>query len=292
MFPSETDGATRPAERLKDSSATRPHIPAPIRRARRRGTWRRTGIIGGRLVLLAALLVAWQLCSNARIVDPYFVSSPAGVANFLYDYVRSGALWTHLEVTLRETLIGFAIGSAGGIMAGLLLARFQVLDDLLDPFFVVVNSLPRVALAPLFLLWFGLGALSKIILAISLVFFILLVNTRVGMRNVDTDLVTVGKLLGGNEFQMFRSVLLPASLPAILAGLRLGIIYALLGAVVGEMIAAEAGIGQQLTYFSGTFQTAGVIGMLVVLAIIAAVLDALTVLAERRLLRWQKKGRM
>lgn len=261
-------------------------------KARRRLRWSRTLINLGRVALLVVLLGAWQLSADNGLVDPYFVSTPTEVAKFLGTYSTSGELWVNLQVTLRETLLGFVIGSVGGISVGLLLARFRVLDALLDPFLTVLNSLPRVALAPLFLLWFGLGTLSKVILAISLVFFILVINTRVGVRNVDPDLVTVGRLLGAREHQMFRSVILPGALPSILAGLRLGVIYALLGAVVGEMIAAEAGIGQQLTYFSGTFQTNGVIAMLIVLAAIAAILDALTVLAESRLLRWQTKGRM
>jgi NitT/TauT family transport system permease protein len=272
--------------------ASVPEQPAPPRAPRRRMKWSRSWINVGRALLFVVFIGGWQLAAKSGLVDPYFVSTPSAVARFLGDYSTSGKLWGNLSVTLRETLLGFVIGGAGGILVGLVLARFPVLDALLDPFLTVINSLPRVALAPLFLLWFGLGTVSKVILAISLVFFILVINTRVGVRNVDPDLVTVGKLLGAREHQLFRSVILPAALPSILAGLRLGVIYSLLGTVVGEMIAAEAGIGQQLTYFSGTFQTAGVIAMLLILACIAALLDALTVFAESRLLRWQSKGRM
>jgi len=283
-------GDAAPAE--AEAAMSVPELPAPPKAARRRGRWSRSWINVGRMLLFVIFIGAWQLAAKSGLVDPYFVSTPTAVARFLGDYSTSGKLWVNLSVTLRETLLGFVAGSAGGILVGLLLARFPVVDALLDPFLTVINSLPRVALAPLFLLWFGLGMVSKVILAISLVFFILVINTRVGVRNVDPDLVTVGKLLGAREHQLFRSVILPAALPSILAGLRLGVIYSLLGTVVGEMIAAEAGIGQQLTYFSGTFQTAGVIAMLLILACIAALLDALTVLAESRLLRWQAKGRM
>lgn len=289
MPPSDTtDRDTTPAEAEIAAPGTR----RPARTGRRRLTWTRPWINTGRVLLLVLFIGAWQLAATSGLIDPYFVSTPTSVARFLGDYATSGKLWGNLRVTLQETLIGFAAGSTAGILVGLLLARFPVLDALLDPFLTVINSLPRVALAPLFLLWFGLGTVSKVILAISLVFFILVINTRVGVRTVDPDLVTVGRLLGAREHQLFRSVILPGALPSILAGLRLGVIYSLLGTVVGEMIAAEAGIGQQLTYFSGTFQTAGVIAMLLVLASIAALLDALTVLAESRLLRWQAKGRM
>jgi NitT/TauT family transport system permease protein len=276
-----------------------PSLPLPtpgaeVRlRGRRRPGGGQTVLVNGlRLLVLVVVLLSWEVAARNNWVDPYFVSSPSGVFDFAVEYVGDGLLWEHLSVTLQETFLGFIIGSSGGIAVGLLLARFTLLDRVLDPFLTVLNSLPRVALAPLFLLWFGLGMTSKVVLAVSLVFFILVINTRLGVRNVDPDLVTVGLLLGSKEHQLFRSVILPAALPAIFAGLRLGVIYSLLGAVVGEMIAAEAGIGQQLTYFSGTFQTDGVVAMLVLLALIAALLDGLTVLAERRVLGWQRRGRL
>lgn len=260
--------------------------------SRARGTSGASRINLLRLAVLLLAVAAWEISARRGWVDPYFVSSPVGVAEFLGEYVGEGLIWHHLGITLQETFLGFVIGSVAGIAVGLVLTRFQLLDQIMDPFLTVLNSLPRVALAPLFLLWFGLGVTSKVVLAVSLVFFILVSNTRLGVRNVDPDLITVGKLLGAKERQLFRTVIFPASLPAIFAGLRLGIVYSLLGVIVGEMIAAEAGIGQQLTYFSGTFQTDGVIAMLAVLALIAAVLDGVTVLAERRVLRWQRRGQI
>lgn len=267
--------------------------PQKTRHSRRR---RRSGhavrVFGSRLCLAVVLLGLWQLAANRGWVDIAFVSSPKDVWAFLKEFVGSGEVWHHLWVTLKATLMGFTIGSLAGIAAGLLLATVHWLDELLDPFLTVLNSLPRVALAPLFLLWFGLGIASKVALAVSLVFFILLVNTRAGVRNVDPDIVTVSRLLGGGGRRLFQKVILPAAVPSIAAGLHLAVIYSLLGVVVGEMIAAEAGLGQRIAYYSGQFNTGGVLGVLAVLALIAAVMNATTVGIERRLLRWQDRGQL
>ncbi len=246
----------------------------------------------GRLALAAAFLALWQLSVDRGWLDPAFVSSPGDIWEFLRSFVSTGEVWRHLWVTLQATLVGFAIGSAAGIATGLVLASVHWLNDLLDPFLTILNSLPRVALAPLFLLWFGLGISSKVALAVSLVFFILLINTRAGVRNVDPDIVTVSRLLGGGGRRMFTKVILPGSVPSIAAGLHLAVIYSLLGVVVGEMIAAEAGLGQRIAFYSGQFNTAGVLGVLAVLALIAAAMNTATAMLEKRLLSWQDRGRL
>ena len=260
--------------------------------ARRRAMPRIFRLSAARLGLAAAVLAIWQLGVASGRLDPAFLSSPSAIWQFLQDFVGSGEVWHHLWVTLQATLFGFAIGSAAGIAAGLVLASVQWLNELLDPFLTILNSLPRVALAPLFLLWFGLGSASKVALAVSLVFFILLINTRAGVKNVDADIVTVSRLLGGGGWRLFVKVILPAAVPSIAAGLHLAVIYSLLGVVVGEMIAAEAGLGQRIAFYSGQFNTAGVLGVLAVLALIAAAMNTATVLLERRLLRWQERGRL
>lgn len=273
------------AARTLSPSAT-PH------KARNRRPGRLIGMNLARLALAVVILLAWHLAVEQGWADPAFVSSPGAIWDFLEDFVGSGEVWRHLWVTLQSTLLGFAIGGVAGILAGLVLARFARLNELLDPFLTILNSLPRVALAPLFLLWFGLGPSSKVALSVSLVFFILLVNTRSGVKNVDPDIVTVSRLLGGGGRRMFQKVILPAAVPSIAAGLHLAVIYSLLGVVVGEMIAAEAGLGQRIAFYSGQFNTAGVLGVLAVLALIAAAMNAATALIERRLLRWQNRGRL
>lgn len=245
-----------------------------------------------RLLLAVVVLGIWELTVRTGVVDPFFVSSPVAIWQFLVGFVSSGEIWRHLWFTLQATVVGFVFGSAAGVLAGVLLARYERVNRLFDPLLTILNSLPRVALAPLFLLWFGLGITSKIALAVSLVFFILLINTRGAIKSVDADIVTVSRLLGGNERQLFLKVILPAAVPGIAAGLHLAVIYSLLGVVVGEMIASEAGLGQRIAFYSGQFNTAGVLGVLAVLALIAALMNASTVAAERRLLRYQDRGRL
>ena len=150
-----------------------------------------------------------------------------------------------------------------------------------------LNSLPRVALAPLFILWFGIGLTSKVVLAFSLVVFILLVNTHAGARNVDQDLVIITRLLGATRRQLTMKVILPASIPWIFAGLRLGLAYALIGAVVGEVIVAQAGLGFLIASAAGVFNTTGVFSALIILMLIAMLLSEVMKVAERKLLRWR-----
>jgi NitT/TauT family transport system permease protein len=240
-----------------------------------------------RVVVFVVFIAGWELSVRRQVVAEFFVSRPSAVLAFLGEFLRSGDLVRHGSVTAAETLAGFAVGSAAGIISGLLIARLSLLEAVVSPYLAALNALPRVALAPMFILWFGIGPVSKVYLAVSLVFFVLLLNTQAGIRSVDSDLLTTARVLGATEVQMFTKVILPGAVPAIFAGLRLGAIYALLGVVVGEMIAAISGLGQQLSYFSGSFLPAGVFGVLFLLAMFAVLLDKSMQLVERRLLRWQ-----
>ena len=273
-----------------------PHDPDPavaeiIDRSRRAERRRLAVIWISRFVLLAVVLLFWEAAVRGGLAKALFFSQPTAVVEFLANAIRTGELTNHTVVTVVETIYGFVIGSAAGIVAGLTLARFATLDAIFDPFLNVLNSLPRVALAPLFILWFGIDQQSKVALAVSLVFFILVVNTRAGVRTVPEEFIIIARSLGAGERQMFTKVILPGAVPAIFAGLRLGAVYSLIGVVVGEMIAARAGLGQQLTYYSGTFNTAGVFAVLVILGAIAAILNAAMVAIETRLLRWQVTNR-
>jgi NitT/TauT family transport system permease protein len=241
-----------------------------------------------RLVALAALLLVWHFAVKLGYVPEFFVSTPSKTAVFLWQYVASGQLWIDGWYTAYETIIGFVIGSAAGVVAGLLLARFPTADAVLGPFLNGFNAMPRVALAPLFILWFGIGPESKIVLAISLVFFITLVNTQAGARATEADLMMMAKAMGANPRQSYLKVVLPYAIPSIFAGLRLAAVYALLGTVVGEMLAGQNGWGRQVTYYSQTFDVSGVFGLLIVLAVFSILLNYLMVLVERWLLKWKQ----
>jgi NitT/TauT family transport system permease protein len=192
------------------------------------------------------------------------------------------AVWT-----LSETLAAFALGSAAGIAFGLLFVLYPRLEKFLDPLFTAFNALPRIALAPLFLLWFGLGPSSKIALGISLTFFIVLSSTVAGGRSVNTDWIILSRMLGASKMTIFFKVTLISAVPTIFSGLRLGLIYALLGVIGGEIIASQHGLGQLLSYLAGTFDTNGVFAVLFFLAMLGVALTKLMSAIENYLLRWR-----
>ena len=216
-----------------------------------------------------------------------FLASPLAVCIFLAHYVVSGKIWVNTVVTIEETLMGFAFGSAFGVIGGLVIGWSKFLERVMTPFLTLLNSLPRVALAPMFIVWFGIGELSKVIQGFSLVVFIVLISTEAGVRSVDPDLLMMSKVMGATDQQSFLKVVLPGAVPSIFAGLRLGVIYALLGAVIGEMVGAKFGLGQQVMEYSYNYQPAGVFAVLLILAIIGTFLNELMIQIERRLSRWK-----
>ncbi len=240
-----------------------------------------------RLVVLLTFAGIWEWATRAGWINPFWVSSPGRILIDLYVRVASGSIFLHTWVTLYEAFLGFGTGAAVGIFTGFLLARWERAARVLDPYVTALNSLPRVALAPLFILWFGIGATSKIVLAFSLVVFILLVNTYAGGKNVDQDFIIIARLLGANSRQLMIKVILPSSIPWIFAGLRLGLAYALIGAVVGEVIVSQAGLGYLIAYSAGVFNTTGVFSALFILMLIAMVVNELMKAVERKLLRWR-----
>lgn len=239
-----------------------------------------------RVALLIVGVGVWQLASG-RLIDPFYLPAPTEIGDSLRVSAMDGDLWTNLWVTLQETLIGFVIGAVSALAAGVLLARSRVVADVLDPFLVALNATPRVALAPLFVVWFGIGLLSKVILVITLVFFIVFYNTFQGVRSVDANFTRVATVMGASQGQIFRTVVLPAATPWIVLGLKLSVPFALIGAVIGEFIASSAGLGFQIKLASNTYDTAGTMAGIFVLMTIAVLLNMLLSWVARRILFWQ-----
>lgn len=252
-------------------------------RARRR----RSGVLVRVLQVssFVALLLVWQLAVEAGLAKELFFSKPTAVATFVRE--NWDLLVDNTVVTMRATASGFLIGSGSGIAVALLMARFTMLDQVLQPWISVLMSLPRIALAPLFLLWFGITETSKVALAVSLVFFMVLVSTLAGMRTLDPDLKALAQAFHASELQTFTKIVLPAAVPGIFAGLRLGVVTAILGVVSSEMVASSSGLGQQIVLFGQNLNSAGVFAVLLFLAVITTGLNALVGALERWLLRWQ-----
>jgi NitT/TauT family transport system permease protein len=185
-------------------------------------------------------------------------------------------------------MIAFVASVVFGVASAVVLDRNNWLDRIISPFLTAFNSMPRIALGPLFILWFGIGIASKIALAFSLGYFIMLLSTLGGLKNVDRDLLLMSRLFGASELRLFRHVRFPWALPSIFAGLKLTLIYCSAGAVIGEMIAAKSGLGLLVQTFSGRFDVAGVMALILIVAFIVMTLTSLMDAIERRLLEWSK----
>lgn len=250
--------------------------------------YERLTIVVLQVAALVLFLLLWEWAARTRFIDPLFIGQPTRIFAYLFHalFVDYG-LWIESAWTLSSTLTAFALASIAGIACGLLFALYPVAEKFLDPLFTALNAMPRIALAPLFLLWFGLGTPSKIALGFSLTFFIVVTNTVAGARSVDPDFMILSRMLGASKTTIFFKVTLISAVPTIFSGLRLGLIYALLGVIAGEIIAAEHGIGQLLAYLSGTFQTNGVFAVLFFLAVLGVALTKLMNILESHFLRWR-----
>lgn len=238
------------------------------------------------LGVIVALLVAWQLFADYAGTD-FWTSSPSEILDQLLQWIRDGALWNALAVTLTETLVGFALGAAVGAVVGFVLGWSRVAGDILEPIILPFYALPKVALAPLFVLVFGVGISAKVMLVALMVFFIVFFITFRGTRAVDRDLVVIARVMGASRVDTWRTIALPHASVWMLSGLRLALPSAFHGAVVGEFIAASAGVGFLIRKATATFNTTGVFAGVVVLLVAASILIALVKRVEQRVLRWQ-----
>jgi NitT/TauT family transport system permease protein len=222
------------------------------------------------------------------LLEPTFFGRPSGIILYLWKgFVTEGRLWLELGYTLMGAGISFLGGSLCAIALGLVFVEFPRFHRATEPYLTLVNAMPRIALAPLFLLWFGLGIGSKVAVGFSLTFFIVLSATIAGIRGVDLDHLVLSRSLGATPSQIFFKVTLPSAVPVIFSGIRLGLIFALLGVVGAELIAAEHGLGQTLAYLQATFSMDGVMALLLLLALMGLGFTALMNKLERTLLVWQ-----
>ena len=253
------------------------------RRAKKR--YRRRVTIG-QVALIVVVLAAWHFGSG-RLFDPFFVGNPIGVAKVLIDDLGDPRFWNDLRVTGTEMTFGYLLGGLSGIALGVLFARWRLAADIFDPFFTGLNSLPRIALAPLLVIWFGIDMASKVVLAATLVFFLTFLTTLSGIRNVDPALVDLARLVGASEQQIFRYVMLPGAAAWVINGLKMSLPYALIGVIVGEFLVASSGLGYRLNFYSTSYNTNGTFAMLLVMMALMMGLNTLMVLMERYALRWR-----
>lgn len=243
---------------------------------------RLTGVVAP-LVALAVVLGAWEV--SAQFVNAVLVSSPQQTASAFVDLFRNGTVTSALGISLRELYIGMAIGLVTGIVLGLLVGRYRIADAVVGPFINAANATPLNVLIPLLIVWVGISSKARLLFVVLITVFPVLLNTAGGLRNVSRGYVEVGQMMGLNEGQLMRKVVLPAAVPYIFAGVRIGVSLAVIGMIVGEMEVSNVGLGYLLNFYGQGFQTA----KLLALVALAALIGVFNVMVVRGVqFRWFK----
>jgi NitT/TauT family transport system permease protein len=254
-------------------------------------TRRRLGVLVAQVAVFVIVFGGWQLLTSLKIVDPFFWGQPSGIVKTLVNWVQHGTsfgpIWQQISVTMEEAVLGFLLGTAGGVLAGVLLGQVRFLSEVLSPYIKAVNALPRIVLGTLFIILFGLGIESKVVLAAFLVFFVVFFNAFQGVREVDGNLVNNARILGASRLQVVRNVVLPSAMTWIIASLHVAFGFAVIGAIVGEILGAQHGLGVLITNSGNNFETNGVFAGMIIIGAIALVAEWLISLLERRLLAWR-----
>ena len=242
----------------------------------------------GRAVLTLVALGSWELGSG-RLWDPFYFSKPSLILLKVAQEVIAPGFYNDLWVTGVEMFSGFAIGALTGIALGVLLARWDYLAEVVSPFLLALNSIPRIALAPMLIVWFGIGMASKIFLSATLVFFITFFNTLAGVRGVDLALCDVARVQGATSWQIFAKVVLPSASSWIMTGLKMSLPFALVGVILGEFLVSSQGLGYRLNTYSTSYDTTGALAVIAIMMIIMMALTGVTDRIEARLMRWRPR---
>jgi NitT/TauT family transport system permease protein len=232
------------------------------------------------------ILIFWQWAAG-RLIKEIYVSKPTAVAERLYELFNSGEIYPHLWTTGEELVLGYVIGVAGGILAGYALGRSPRLASIFEPYIMAFYGIPKIALAPLFIIWFGIGIWSKIALAAIMVFFLVFYNVYTGVRSVDRELVNLTLVMGANQRQLTYHVYFPAAAPYVLLGMRMAVPYSVIGVIVGEFTSSTQGLGLFIHEASSTYDPAGVFAGIVILLAFVVAANVLAGRLERRFLRWK-----
>jgi NitT/TauT family transport system permease protein len=272
-----------PAPTLSATEAGEAFEARRLARARRV----RARLVMDRTIAVLVPLALWQVLAMTWSGGKW-ISSPAAVAARVWMLAGDGTLWIHTWETLKEALVGLVLGVVVGVVGGVVLGSWKRLSDAADPVIMGFYSLPRVSLAPLFIIWLGIGLFAKVALVASIVLFVVLFNVREGVRAIDREVVDAFRSMNASRGAMVRYVVVPSLVPWLLAAVRIGIGMALIGAVVGEMVGSARGLGWYVMHTSGVYDITGSITALVVLMLLAMVFNGVLALVERRMLHWRR----
>ena len=270
-------------------------LEAGVAAAKQKVRRRRQLVIALRIAFGVTMLGSWELLSRTKTIDPFFFGRPSEIGQKIWSWATvgspDGSLWADIWITVQEALLGFGIGVLAGVIFGLALGRIRLLSDVLGPYIKAANSIPRVVLGSIFIIWLGLGLPSKVALAFVLVFFVVFFNAFQGVREVNEDVIANARILGAGRRQVTTQVVLPSALTWIIASLHTSFGFALVGAVVGEFIGSIHGLGHLIAFAQGTFDTNGVFAAMTILAVIALAAEFLITTLENRLITWRPDRR-
>jgi NitT/TauT family transport system permease protein len=260
-------------------------------RARRKAQRNKLAVWSARLALLVFIVGGWQLFTHLKIVDPFFFGQPSGIVKQLKDWISNGtqygSLWLQIWITMKEALLGFLYGVMAGVVVGVLLGQVQFLAKVVGPYIKVLNAIPRIVLGSIFTVALGYGTTSKVLLAAVLVFFVVFFNAFQGVREVDRNLINNARVLGASRLQATRHVVLPSALTWIIASLHVAFGFAIIGAIVGEFLGSQKGLGLVIASSQNNFNPNGVFAAMLIIAIVALTAEGIIGWLERRLLAWR-----
>jgi NitT/TauT family transport system permease protein len=243
--------------------------------------------LGTQLLVTVVILGLWQLLSG-RVIATFLISNPVDVVRTLIDVLQTQTMWSDISVTTQELVIGYAAGVVFGALVGWALGISEFIGSVCEPLINAVNGIPKIALAPVFLRWFGLGIWSKVAQAGMVVFFVMFYNVYMGMRNVPEPLVNVVRVIGGSRLYVIRRVIFPSLATPIFAGLKAGVPFAMIGVIVGEFVAADQGVGYYVLEATQQYNPAGLFAGIVIMVVMVLLGLGIVNLFQRRVLKWQQ----
>lgn len=246
-------------------------------------------VVIGQVVAILLILAIWQFVSG-RLIATFLISSPTGVAQDFIKLIQTKTMWQDILTTSQELVLGYGIGVIFGVAVGILMGSIKFLSDVFEPIIAGINGIPKIALAPLFLLWFGLGIWSKVAQASMIVFFVMYYNVYMGMLSISPMLIKLFRVMGANKGYVARKVILPSLSVPIFAGLKACVPFAMIGVIVGEFIAADRGVGYYVLQATQQFDSAGLFSGIIIMVAMVLIGMGIVGFAQRRILYWQKVG--
>lgn len=277
---SSATGAGQPAEEA-------PLIRETLNQARVAQRRSKTWIVSLRMLLVCAVLGLWEF-SSGPLLDPRFFSSPMAIVQALYQGIAQGTLLGHAATTVQEAVAGYLIGTTIAILMALLVCAFQRIHQVIQPFVLAIYGIPRLALAPIFIVWFGIGVTSKIVISAFIVFFVTFTNTVAGLTSTPSTLVQISRMMGAGRASIVFKVMLPSATPFIMTALKIVLPLSVVGAIIGEFVSAQQGLGFVIRDATLSFDMARTFAAITFIMATVGVMYRLTVLIDQKTMKWRQ----